>query len=107
MTAPGSGAGTTAEEARSAGEQAAADALREHAAQWIVCPQEAGPGERERLNAECEARLAADPRHRRVFRQMQRMWQAVSPARERRRRAARRRQRRRYPPLYVRLAAKK
>jgi len=59
-------------------------AIREAAAAWIVCLDEAGPGEREQLHAQCEAWQAVDPRRRRVLAQMRRMWSAVDPARKRR-----------------------
>jgi len=60
------------------------DAIRQEAAQWIVRLQEAGPGERERLHDECERWQGADPRHRRVFAQMQQLWDAGEILRRRR-----------------------
>lgn len=63
--------------------------LREQAAAWIVCLQDADPDDRARLEAECETWLAADAQRRKVFEQMRQMWRALEPARERRRRGRR------------------
>ena len=62
--------------------------IRDEAAAWIVCLDEAGPDERERLEADCEAWLAGDDRRRRVLEQMRKLWSAVEPGRKRRRRTA-------------------
>lgn len=63
--------------------------IRQQAAEWVVALQEAGAGERDRLQAECDTWQAKDPRRRQVLKQIQQMWQATEPAQ------ARRRQRRR------------
>jgi len=62
--------------------------IREQAADWIVRLEDAEAGQRERLQAQCEAWQAVDPRRRQVLAQMQQMWSAVTPAPARRRRAA-------------------
>ena len=58
--------------------------IRREAADWIMRLDQAEPAERERVQAECDAWQAVDPRRRRVLAQMHRMWDAVEPDDKRR-----------------------
>lgn len=53
--------------------------IREQAADWIVRLSETGDGQAE-LRATCAAWRAADPRHEKIFAEIERLWLAVSPA---------------------------
>jgi len=79
MTTPAGAEATTADAENLA-------AIREQAAAWILRLDNASHEERQRIQAECEAWQAVDPRRRRVLQQMQQMWSAVDPTRKRRRR---------------------
>jgi len=63
------------------------DTIRRQAADWIVWLDRAGPEDRERLENECAAWQAADPRRERVLAQMRRMWSATEPGGTSRRKA--------------------
>lgn len=64
---------------RKHGEAAPTTTIREEAALWVLRLHEATAEQQAQCQADCEAWQARDERHRQMFRQMQRMWQAVHP----------------------------